>query len=522
MRNDGSLDELKQTLSQVLEKIEAAVSSQAARFARRPSRARVRRRRLIIVALVIGLAGVAAIVFEGAGPLEDAVREITLPLHHEDIIRQQADDKQIDPALIAAVIYEESRFRDQTSHAGARGLMQITPETAEFIARRSGGVLFEQADLATPQINIAYGAWYLRYLIRPLRGQRDARDRGLQRGPDQRRPLGEAGRRPGPLRQRPPHPVPGDARLRGERPERAPDRTSTASDYAGPSSAYRVGRPARGTRTSASRTRSRAGTRPCWIELGRHPSAGLPARPARRALSASPAPRRRRPPRPRASPPRGAGRARAWSGCSTSPGRPARPRASTSDGLGALRPRARAAGARLTAFFEGPSRGLALAAVLRVACGSRPARSWRSARDTRVLGPPSLVAMQASRPRTRSFGCRPHRAAHGRVRPATRTPSNASEGVLQRLSGVEVEVVGRLVEDQHVRLRRHQDGERQAAPLAAGQPRHRLLGLLAREEEAAEQRARLAGGEAGGPLCGLEHGPGRAQLLGVLGEVAEA
>jgi soluble lytic murein transglycosylase len=146
------------------------VSSQAARFARRPSRARVRRRRLIIAALAIGLVGVAAIVIEGADPLEDAVREITLPLHHEDIIRQQAADKEIDPTLIAAVIYEESRFRDQTSHAGARGLMQITPETAEFIARRSGGVLFEQADLATPQINIAYGAWYLRYLIRHYEG----------------------------------------------------------------------------------------------------------------------------------------------------------------------------------------------------------------------------------------------------------------------------------------------------------------------------------------------------------------
>ncbi len=109
-------------------------------------------------------AGVAAFV-TGAGPLGDAVRELTLPLHHEDIIRQQAADKNIDAALIAAVIYEESRFRDQTSHAGARGLMQITPETADFIARRSGGIRFEQSDLATPQINIAYGAWYLRYLI---------------------------------------------------------------------------------------------------------------------------------------------------------------------------------------------------------------------------------------------------------------------------------------------------------------------------------------------------------------------
>jgi len=63
------------------------------------------------------------------------------------------------------VIYEESKFRDQTSHAGARGLMQITPRTADFIAHRSGGTAFEQGDLGDPQINIAYGTYYLRYLI---------------------------------------------------------------------------------------------------------------------------------------------------------------------------------------------------------------------------------------------------------------------------------------------------------------------------------------------------------------------
>ncbi|MEA2379545.1 MAG: soluble lytic murein transglycosylase [Thermoleophilaceae bacterium] len=118
---------------------------------------------MVVVAAVLGAS--AAALITGAGPLGNAVRELTLPLHHDDIIRQQAFDKDIDAALIAAVIYEESRFRDQTSHAGARGLMQITPETADFIARRSGGIRFEQDDLATPQINISYGAWYLRYLI---------------------------------------------------------------------------------------------------------------------------------------------------------------------------------------------------------------------------------------------------------------------------------------------------------------------------------------------------------------------
>jgi soluble lytic murein transglycosylase len=122
------------------------------------------RRRLIAV-LAASLLGTGVAAAAGVLPVDDAVREITLPLRHDDIIRQQASDKDLDPALIAAVIYEESRFRDQTSHAGARGLMQITPETADFIAERSGGIRFEQSDLATPQINIAYGAWFLRYLI---------------------------------------------------------------------------------------------------------------------------------------------------------------------------------------------------------------------------------------------------------------------------------------------------------------------------------------------------------------------
>jgi soluble lytic murein transglycosylase len=134
-------------------------------MARRPSRARTRRRRLRLLVAAALLGVIAVVVIVEAGRIGDAVREITLPLRHDDIIRQQAAEKHLDPALIAAVIYEESRFHDQTSRAGARGLMQITPETADFIARRSGGYRFRQEDLATPQINIAYGTYYLRYLI---------------------------------------------------------------------------------------------------------------------------------------------------------------------------------------------------------------------------------------------------------------------------------------------------------------------------------------------------------------------
>jgi soluble lytic murein transglycosylase len=132
---------------------------------RGPSRAVARRRRYLAIGLAVLLGGLTALVVSNFGTLDRAVREITLPLRHEDIIRQQAHDKDLDPAFLAAVIYQETKFRPRTSSAGAKGLMQILPNTATFIARKSGGTRFELADLANPQVNIAYGSWYLRYLM---------------------------------------------------------------------------------------------------------------------------------------------------------------------------------------------------------------------------------------------------------------------------------------------------------------------------------------------------------------------
>jgi soluble lytic murein transglycosylase len=134
-----------------------------ARRARGRTRTRSRSLRYGLAALAAGLAVGAGVVL--VSPIENAIKEITLPLRHEDIIRQQAREKNLDPALIAAVIYRESKFRDQTSKAGAKGLMQILPETAKFVARKTGGTGFVDSDLGNPQINISYGCWYLRYLL---------------------------------------------------------------------------------------------------------------------------------------------------------------------------------------------------------------------------------------------------------------------------------------------------------------------------------------------------------------------
>ena len=93
------------------------------------------------------------------------VRNLTLPLAYASMIREQAREKHLDPALIAAVIFAETKFVPRTSTTGALGLMQIEPATAEFLARRSGGTSFAIADLDSPDINIRYGSYYLRYLL---------------------------------------------------------------------------------------------------------------------------------------------------------------------------------------------------------------------------------------------------------------------------------------------------------------------------------------------------------------------
>ena len=97
--------------------------------------------------------------------LRKAVNELSLPLSYAGVIREQAADKHLDPALIAGVIYAETKFEPRDSTAGAIGPMQIMPQTAHFLARRSGATTFTTSDLTTPRVNIAYGSYYLRYLL---------------------------------------------------------------------------------------------------------------------------------------------------------------------------------------------------------------------------------------------------------------------------------------------------------------------------------------------------------------------
>ena len=131
--------------------------------------ARRRRRSLLGIGLAIAALVIATMVLPLA---KRVVNDLGLPLSYQDVIREQAAAKHLDPALIAAVIYAETKFDPQTSSAGAEGLMQILPQTALFLAHRSGATTFHVRDLGTPQVNIAYGSYYLRYLLDKYRGSR--------------------------------------------------------------------------------------------------------------------------------------------------------------------------------------------------------------------------------------------------------------------------------------------------------------------------------------------------------------
>lgn len=126
---------------------------------------RQRRRRRLAIGVVAVSAGIVAGVLLARGTIDKAIQELTLPLRHEDVIREQSREKGVDASLIAAVIYSESKFSDRTSSAGARGLMQITPDAANEIERHSGGTTFRLKDLGDPEINIRYGTYLLRELL---------------------------------------------------------------------------------------------------------------------------------------------------------------------------------------------------------------------------------------------------------------------------------------------------------------------------------------------------------------------
>lgn len=130
-------------------------------------------RRLTLAAAVLAAAVGAFLYLQRTEPPWWA--RLWYPLKYAPVVRSRAETERLDPALLAAVIEEESKFNtDAKSRTGAIGLMQLQPATARGIALRTHGATFVTSDLYNPEINVSYGAWYLRHLIDKYRNEENA------------------------------------------------------------------------------------------------------------------------------------------------------------------------------------------------------------------------------------------------------------------------------------------------------------------------------------------------------------
>ena len=121
-------------------------------------------RRWFILALVLILF-VAAILF-GTKFYQKAIEQRQYPLNYVEIIFQYAEEYELDPYIICGVIHTESKFDAKAvSSVGARGLMQVMPDTGAWIAQKMGIKDFEEEQLFDPDMNIRMGCWYLNYLF---------------------------------------------------------------------------------------------------------------------------------------------------------------------------------------------------------------------------------------------------------------------------------------------------------------------------------------------------------------------
>lgn len=124
------------------------------------------RRMVRIAAATIIISALSAIIVNAPW-----FRRMAYPIHYQGPIAAYARANRVDPFLIAAIIKVESRYNAKaTSHRGARGLMQIMPQTGEWAAGRLGLTGYTADALFDPDTNIAIGSWYVSQLLKQADG----------------------------------------------------------------------------------------------------------------------------------------------------------------------------------------------------------------------------------------------------------------------------------------------------------------------------------------------------------------
>lgn len=96
---------------------------------------------------------------------------VLYPLKHKNIILKYASIYKLEPCLVCAVVNTESGFKSNAvSSAGAVGLMQLMPETAQEIAEKLNVENYTPDLLFSPEVNIRFGCYYLNYLWNMFNG----------------------------------------------------------------------------------------------------------------------------------------------------------------------------------------------------------------------------------------------------------------------------------------------------------------------------------------------------------------
>ena len=128
---------------------------------------------LLVMALLAAQGLMQAYLKQRADQREAAYQRVvdSHPIYYKDLIEQYAAENNLKPAFVAAIILNESSFRtDAESSVGARGLMQLMPDTAEWIAGKLDMDYFHFDFMYDAEMNIRFGTWYLGYLSRLFRG----------------------------------------------------------------------------------------------------------------------------------------------------------------------------------------------------------------------------------------------------------------------------------------------------------------------------------------------------------------
>src|SRR5690606_8939307 len=101
------------------------------------------------------------------GDTLSAVFDLLYPIVHGEVLAAESRERNLDPALVAALIRQESNFEPRaTSPAGARGLMQLMPAVARQVANGLGYPVWDPALLYQPDVNVELGTTHLASLVR--------------------------------------------------------------------------------------------------------------------------------------------------------------------------------------------------------------------------------------------------------------------------------------------------------------------------------------------------------------------